>query len=90
MDILAERRRRDAERKRRKRAEKRAMEAEKESEAAEVCPQQIEAAEPLSVGNCGGTNDHDGDVGAVVTDDVVEDAISAFEVLMRRRAKERR
>lgn len=90
MDILAERRRRDAERKRRKRAEKRALEAQKESEAAEVCPQQIEAVEPLSVGNCGGTDDHDGDVGAVVTDDVVEDAISAFEVLMRRRAKERR
>ena len=90
MDILAERRRRDAEGERRKRAEMRALEAQKELEAAEVCPQQIEAVEPLSVGNSGGTDDHDGDVGAVVPDEVVEDAISAFEVLMRRRAKERR
>lgn len=90
MDILAERRRRDAERKRRKRAEKRALEAKIESEAAEVCPQQIEAVDPLSVGNSGCTDDHDGYVGAAVADDVVEDAISAFEVLMRRRAKERR
>lgn len=90
MDILAERRRRDAERKRRKRAEKRAQEAQKELEAAEVCPLQIEAAEPLSVENGGGTEDHDGDVGAVVADDVVEDAISAFELLRRRREKERR
>lgn len=90
MDILAERRRRDAERKRRKRAEMRALEAKKKLEVAEVCPQQIEAVEPLSVGNCGGTDDHDGYVGAVVPDEVVEDAISAFEVLMRRRAKERR
>lgn len=90
MDILAERRRRDAERKRRKRAEMRALEAQKKLEVAEVCPQQIEAVEPLSVSNSGCTDDHDGDVGAAVPDEVVEDAISAFEVLMRRRAKERR
>jgi hypothetical protein len=42
------------------------------------------------VGNCGGTDDHDGYVGASVADDVVEDAISAFELLRRRREKERR
>lgn len=90
MDILAERRRRDAERKRRKRAEMRAQEAKKESEATEVCPLPEEAVSPISVGNSGGTEDHDGDVGTVVADDVVEDAISAFELLRRRREKERR
>lgn len=90
MDILAERRRRDAERKRRKRAEKRALEAQKDSEAAEVCPLPEEAARPLSVGKTGDTDDHDGDVGNGLPDDVVEDAISAFEVLRRRREKERR
>lgn len=90
MDILAERRRRDAERKRRKRAEKRAQEAQKESEAAEVCPPPEESERPLSVGNGGGAEDHDGIVGAAVADDVVEDAISAFELLRRRREKERR
>lgn len=90
MDILAERRRRDAERKRRKRAEMRALEAQKESGAAEVCPLPKEAVEPISVGNNGDTEDHDGYVGAAVADDVVEDAISAFELLRRRREKERR
>ena len=90
MDILAERRRRDAERKRRKRAEKRALDAQKGSEAAEVCPLPEEAVDTISVGNSVGTEDHDGDVGTVVADDVVEDAISAFELLRRRREKERR
>lgn len=90
MGILEERRRRDAERKRRKRAEKRAQEAQKLSEATEVCPMPEEAVEPLSVGKTDGTDDHCGDVGAVLTDDVVEEAISAFEILRRRREKERR
>lgn len=90
MDVLAERRRRDAERKRRKRAEKRALEAQKVLEAAEVCPQQIEAVEPIPVGKTDGTDDHDGTVCAVLTDEVVEEAISAFEILRRRREKERR
>ena len=90
MDILAERRRRDAERKRRKRAEKRALDAQKGSEAAEVCPLPEEAVDTISVGNSVGTDDHCGDVGTAVADDVVEDAISAFELLRRRREKERR
>lgn len=90
MDVLAERRRRDAERKRRKRAEERAQKALKLSEAAEACPLPEEAVEPVSVGNNGGTDDHSGDVGAVLADDVVEESISAFELLRRRREKERR
>lgn len=90
MDVLAERRRRDAERKRRKRAEKRAQEAQKLSEAAEVCPQPEEAVDAISVANDGDTDDHCGDVGAVLADNVVEESISAFELLRRRRDKERR
>ena len=90
MDVLAERRRRDAERKRRKRAAERAQKAQKLSEATEACPQPEETVEPISVGNDSGTDDHSGYVGAVLADDVVEESISAFELLRRRREKERR
>lgn len=90
MDVLAERRRRDAERKRRKRAEERAQKAQKLSEATEACPQPEETVDTIPVENNGDTDDHCGDVGTAVDDDVVEDAISAFELLRRRREKERR
>ena len=80
MDILAERRARDAERKRRKRAEER--EKRLSAPVSYLCPSEDSPAYETA------TERTETAQAAIVPDNVVEEAVSAFEIMKARREKE--